>query len=473
MSSEIKDSLVLFKTRQGAEYRATLLRLTRYLVVFENYDPDTILRTSEVLNDCRILFQDRTIYSGRGVVRNQLSVGLRTICEVTLDEAAWIDIAPASEWVRNGKLGEEFSQFIQEWQKTYKVWSDYKVIIADMHSFFSELRLYLDQVELGVKAAVQREQSTLEEEACEQLSHRVIPCINILFERFEAIAQTLDEALRPAHQNYMRRHLHPLVLCAPFANRTYHKPLGYAGDYEMVNMIVRNHYEGESLYAKVVNTWFLRQPPAEAHRNRIEYLAKVLSGETLRVCRSRRPIRVFNMACGPAREVQKLISESPLSDQVRLTMLDFNEETLQYVRSTLDDLKNRHGRLLSVDYLKKSVQQILKESGSSKSADGRNSYDVVYCAGLFDYLSNPVCHRLMNLMYEWLTPGGLVVVTNVEPSNPLRNGMEHLLDWHLIYRTAPELRHLAPTKAAQDACCVRTDSTGVNLMLEVRKPDHA
>lgn len=473
MSSEIKDSLVLFKTRQGAVYRATLLRLTRYLVAFENYDPDIVLRASEVLNDCRILIQDRTVYSGRGVVRNQLGVGLKTICEVTLDEAAWIDLTPASEWVRNGRLGGEFGQFIQEWQRTYKVRSDYKVIIADMHSFLSELRLFLDQVELSVKAAVLREQSKLEEEACEQLSHRVTTCVNALFERFEAIAQELDEALRPAHQNYMRRHLHPLVLCAPFANRTYHKPLGYAGDYEMVNMIVRNRHEGESLYAKVVNTWFLRQPPAEAHRNRVDYLAKVLSEETLRACRMHRPIRIFNMACGPAREVQKLISESPLSDQLRLTMLDFNEETLQYVRSTLDDLKNRHGRLFSVEYLKKSVHQILKESGSSKAAERRNGYDVVYCAGLFDYLSNPVCHRLMNLMYEWLSPGGLLLVTNVEPSNPLRNGMEHLLDWHLIYRTAQELRHLLPTKADQDVCCVRTDSTGVNLMLEVRKPDHA
>lgn len=34
------------------------------------------------------------------------------------------------------------------------------------------------------------------------------------------------------------------MLCSPFAYRAYHKPLGYAGDYEMVNMIARDPYEG-------------------------------------------------------------------------------------------------------------------------------------------------------------------------------------------------------------------------------------
>ena len=370
-------------------------------------------------------------------------------------------------------LREQFSEFIGDWQKLYTILPEYKLIIADMQSFFFDLRLWLDQVELGVRSSSASNPEQLGQDVSEELSQTVIPCVNVLFEKFEEIARRLDDERSPSHQNYMRRHLHPLLLCAPFANRTFHKPLGYAGDYEMVNMIARNRHEGGSLFAKVVNNWFLRQPPAEAHRNRIDYLVKLLADETLRVCRSRRTARVFNMACGPAQEVQKLLCETPLSDHVKLTMLDFNEETLRYVHSTLDDLKKRHSRLMSVEYIKKSVHQILKESGHSTTLAGQNGYDLVYCAGLFDYLSNPVCQRLMNLMYDWLAPGGLLVATNVEPSNPLRNGMEHLLDWHLIYRTAAELRLLAPAKAEKDSCCLRTDSTGVNVLLEVRKPAHA
>jgi extracellular factor (EF) 3-hydroxypalmitic acid methyl ester biosynthesis protein len=78
----------------------------------------------------------------------------------------------------------------------------------------------------------------------------------------------------------------------------------------------------------------------------------------------------------------------------------------------------------------------------------------------------------MNIFYDLVAPGGLLVATNVEPSNPLRHGMEQLLDWHLIYRKEQEMRELTPSRASKDNVVIRTDSTGVNLFMEVRKPAH-
>ena len=128
---------------------------------------------------------------------------------------------------------------------------------------------------------------------------------------------------------------------------------------------------------------------------------------------------------------------------------------------------------MHIEYIKQSVHHILKEAARTVDRAAENRYDLIYCAGLFDYLSNQVCLRLMDILYARLAPGGLLVVTKVEPSNPLRNGMEHLLDWHLIYRTAAQMRALFPNGAEADACRVHADSTGVNVFLEVRKPDHA
>ncbi|HYG36415.1 MAG TPA: class I SAM-dependent methyltransferase, partial [Clostridia bacterium] len=194
-----------------------------------------------------------------------------------------------------------------------------------------------------------------------------------------------------------------------------------------------------------------------------------LETETLRCLRLSRPSRMLSMACGPSQEVQRFLSETALSDKARFTLLDFNQETLQYARSSIDAIKSQHARHTSIEYVRKSVQQVLKESSrTSQSMD--KQFDFVYCAGLFDYLSEPVCQRLMNLMYEWIAPGGLLVATNVESTNPLRHGMEHLLDWHLIYRTAADMRRLIPTQALPEEARVLSDSTGVNLFLEVRKP---
>ena len=470
-NSDIKESLVVCQTSQGLEIRASLLRLTRYLAVFELYNPSLVLRTSEVLSEFHVIAQERVIYAGRAVINNLVSTGIVTVCEAALTDSGWRDVDLTAEMLRKGKLSEQFRDFLQEWQKYYKVAPEYKIIVADIQSYLADLRLWLDQVELGIRASPSEDRLRLEQEAADDLVKPVIPCIDELFEQFETVAKGLAEELLPAHRSYMRRQLHPLVLCSPFAYRTFQKPLGYAGDYEVVNMMVRNQYEGSSLFAKVVNTWFLRQPPAQAHRNRIDFLAAALETETLRVRRQGRPARVFNVACGPAQELQRFISQSPLCDQAQFTVLDFNEETLAHVRSCIETITRQRSRPPAVQYVRKSVQQILKEGNRSVQQPG-GQYDLVYCAGLFDYLSDPICQRVMNTLYDQLAPGGLLLGTNVEPSNPLRYGMEHLLDWHLVYRTAAQLRTLAPARAPREACSVHCDPTAVNLFLAVRKPGH-
>jgi extracellular factor (EF) 3-hydroxypalmitic acid methyl ester biosynthesis protein len=295
----------------------------------------------------------------------------------------------------------------------------------------------------------------------------VIQVINTFFDKFEAIAHNLDENARPVHQAYMKRQLHSVVLCSPFAYRTFQKPLGYAGDYEMVNMMMRET-EGNSLFAKIINLWFLKQPPAEAHRNRVIYLTQKLVEETVRVSAKKRPMEAFNLGCGPAWEIQKFLTEKNICDHARFTLLDFNEETIRHVRETLQELKTKHQRSTPIQFIKKSVQQVLKEGG--RSASNPAQYDLVYCAGLFDYLSDQVCLRLMNIFYDMVRPGGLLLTTNVDVSNPLRNGMEHLLDWHLIYRTSHQARALIPDKASPEDFSVKSDITGVNIFIEVRKP---
>ncbi len=469
INSEIKDSLVSCQTGQGNELRATLVRLTRYEAVLELYDPALVLRASEVLRDFRIVLHDRAIYSGRGVTRALINTGAMTLCEVVLEEGSWADVEFSAGDLRNGKLQSQFQNFIQEWQKLYRVTPEYKVIVADMQSFFAEMRLWLDQVELNIRASPSADRLRLEAEATEELARPILPCIDVLFEKFEGVAEGLPAELLSAHRNYMRRQLHPFVLCAPFAYRTFQKPLGYAGDYEMVNMILRNGQEGASLFAKVVNAWFLRQPPAQAHRNRIARLVQVLEEEAVRARSQGRRAEVMSVGCGPAGEVQRFLSDSFVSDSAAFTLLDFNQETLEHARSVLTPLATRHGRPTPIEYVRKSVQQILKESGRTIQGPPRQ-YDLIYCAGLFDYLSDQICQRLMTIMYNWLAPGGLLIATNVEPSNPLRNGMDHLLDWHLIYRTAAQMGALVPPPASTDAAVVRSENTGLNLFLEVRKP---
>jgi extracellular factor (EF) 3-hydroxypalmitic acid methyl ester biosynthesis protein len=470
--SSVKESLVTFQTAEGLELRGLPVRVTRHAVVFELYNPGVTPRLSEVLAEFKISLQGRMIYAGRAVVRNVMDAGQNVVCEATLNEAHWMDVDLGLLSQPDGRLAGEFRKFLAEWQKLYKVLSEYKIVVADMQTFLADLQMWLEQIELGVRALPAGSRWQSEQEAANELAQVVIPPVNELFEKFEAIAEHIEDDQRPAHESYMRQHLHPLVLGAPFAHRTFYKPLGYAGDYEMVNMIARDGQEGGSLFAKVLNCWFLRQPPAVAHRNRLAYLAQCVETETLRAVRLGRKARVFDFACGPAIEVQRFLEDSPMREQVELTLADFNRETLDHVRKALDDIKERSGRKFTVQIQKKTVHQLIKE-GLKPAVSGdsaKREYDFVYCTGLFDYLPDHTCRQLMDIFYDLVMPGGLLVATNVEPSNPRRNGMAYLLDWHLIYRTAQDLRGLKPGRAPDDAMYVRSDATGVNLFLEIRKP---
>jgi len=466
---ELRDSFVVFRNSQGSEARGTLLRLTRYVAVFEVYNPYSIVQLSEVLSECRIFMADRLVYSGRAVVSSLVNTGIMLICEAELDES-WLEVDIFTPITQPGRLRKEFAEFLKEWNRVHQILPAYKVVVADLQTYFVDLRRWLEQVELGIRSSPTGDRAPMEREVIDDLRDEVLPSIDRLFLRFEEVAYGIASDLQPLHRTYVKRQLHPLVLCAPFAYRTYLKPLGYAGDYEMVNMILRDPHEGSSLFAKMLNVWLLSQPSAQAHRNRVKYLADLLDHEVRRVAADRRSARVLNLGCGPAGEIQSFLAGNEVANHAEFHLLDFNDETIEYTKTALETIRVQHQRSTRLHFEKKSVHQILKESSRRIDLPAKARYDVIYCAGLFDYLSDRVCKRVMDHYYSQLAPGGLLVSTNVDSSNPNRNSMDFILEWHLTYRDQGELAQLAPDGISPADCCVRADPTHVNVFLEVRKP---
>jgi extracellular factor (EF) 3-hydroxypalmitic acid methyl ester biosynthesis protein len=463
-----RESFLVCRNSQGNQIRATILRLTRYSVAFEVYNPYSILQTSEVLSDFQIFINTHIVYAGRATVRSLINTGIYLVAEVGLDDG-WLNADLFSPVNQRERLLVELQEFLNEWTNLQQVHQDFKIVVSDLQSLLGGFREWLEQVELGIRSAPADKRSAIEGQVISDLQPAILPQVHSLFKRFEAIAVSVPEQFQPLHQFYLRRQLHPLLLCAPFVYRTYQKPLGYAGDYEMVNMILRSPYEGSSLFAKLVNTYFLSQPPAEAHRNRIKYLTEQIVTETKRIARLGRPARIFDLGCGPAGEIQDFLIQEDISDQAEFTLLDFNEETLHYTANRLRELKKRYNRRTSVRYLPKSVSQILRDSRRADEAFISESYDLVYCAGLFDYLSDRVCRKMMEIFYDLVAPGGLLIVTNVAAHNPVRNMMEYVGAWNLIHRDARQLASLRP--ASEGEFRVTSEQTSMNIFLELRKPE--
>jgi extracellular factor (EF) 3-hydroxypalmitic acid methyl ester biosynthesis protein len=206
---------------------------------------------------------------------------------------------------------------------------------------------------------------------------------------------------------------------------------------------------------------------AEAHRNRIDILVDWLEQLANKARELGRPLRILNVGCGPAVEIQRFLQRYADPELLSFELVDFSEETLDYTRNKLMNASIARARPVSIVTTQDSVHNLLKKRTGGASGYPRE-FDAVYCAGLFDYLSDKVCKRLMEHFAARTLPGGTLLVTNVHSNNPGKYGMEHLLDWHLIYRDEAGLDALLPAMAQQRRLYV--DATGVNLFAEVQVP---
>jgi extracellular factor (EF) 3-hydroxypalmitic acid methyl ester biosynthesis protein len=458
------DPVVTFRNSQGEAARGTLTSLQRRSLVMEIYNPYSIVQVSEVLSDLVIRSGERAIYQGKAVVVSMLNTGLMAVVSVTLIDE-WSDLNLARGNVR--EVGMEAARFVQDWEQRFRVKESYQVAVSEFRAFLAETARWIDQADM-LDSLPKGDDGRLTDAVFWAMAEPLMLKGKSFLVRLEGEAASIpaDDAL--LHHSYAQAALHPLVLRAPFVYRTFAKPLGYAGDYEMVNQLLGDPRQGGSTYIQLVNATFLRAAVAQAHRNRINILVEYLGRAVALAEREERPVRILNIGCGPAVELQRLITSGADLSRLSFTLLDFSRETLDYARERIEAVMTTSGKRIDVNYFQESVHDLLKRPAQSQALEGGRSFDFIYCAGLFDYLSDKVCTRLIRYFMSRSVPGARMLLTNVHSSNPERHGMEHLLEWHLIYRDEGQMASVMAEVGAPIE--LYTDETGVNLFAETTLP---
>ena len=450
---------------QGVDLVANVLKLQRYSVVFEVYNPYSIVQSSEVLRDFRIFVDQRVIYAGKATVSNLVNTGIFLICEVILEDA-WIDVDVFGQR-QTASLSGQLNTFFDDWTRSNDIIDPVKLVVAEAENWFVGVQKWLGRIDLGLKSSPGVGREDMEMQILTELKGGVNERLYDLLIDFRKAVEGVDADSAAMHKSYVRRQLHPHLLCSPFLYRTFKKPLGYAGDYEMVNMILRNEFEGASIFAKLFNHMLLQAPPAEAHRNRIDYLVTAITEAAEKMARNGRRLRIMNLGCGPAEEVLRVIRAEEVSNVIDFVLLDFNDETIAYTKARLEEARARFGRTSNITFEKKSVHQVLKMA--SRGGFQKAEYDMVYCAGLFDYFSQKVCKKMVELFSTLVTPGGEVIVTNVADTNPVSDWMEYVMAWDLIHRSREEMEDLVPGRCSNFTKQIEVDATGVNYFLKLTR----
>lgn len=460
------DPVVSFQNAQGETVRATIVNLQRRALVMEVYNPYSIVQASEVLSELTIRIGTRCGYAGKAVVVSIANTGLTAVVSVTLIDE-WRELGVADEVggpaPPPGAVGAAAGRFVADWDERFRIRRDYQIAINETRAYLSEVARWVEQLDLS--AALPRENGRLRADVFAELAEPLILRTKRYFNDINAEAARVEEECAASHRAFAQAALHPLILRAPFVFRTYTKPLGYAGDYHMVNQILDDPRQGPSTYFQIVNAAFLQTAVAAAHRNRIDILTAFLKRTADAARAAARPFRVLNVGCGPAAEVQRFLREYDAPHWLCFELVDFSGETLEWTSHRLGAINKDLVRQVAIRFMQDSVQQLLKRRPDAEPA---GEFDVVYCAGLFDYLSDKVCARLVSHFTARMRSGGHLLLTNVHTSNPERPGMEHLLEWYLIHRDERKMQQLLPSEAQQRS--VYLDATGINVFAEACVP---
>jgi len=222
---------------------------------------------------------------------------------------------------------------------------------------------------------------------------------------------------------------HPLcsqIHSDPFTHRSFSKPRGYSGDGVLIDMVYKHNCPemdavtgvGKEIYEVTSNA-----PAAEAVRNRREYIAGLIDN----VAEENDQANVLAIACGHLRECElsHAVQQGALG---RYIALDQDPKNLAVVQK---DYADNH-----ITTRQASLRDLFNGGFNGER------FDLIYTAGMYDYLPNTIAKRLTAVLFSKLTHGGTLFFANFLPDIRDAGYMESYMAWSLLYRTENEMIEL-------------------------------
>lgn len=346
----------------------------------------------------------------------------------------------------------------------------YREHCADVLHLLRRHRAALGEVERSpVSDYIDREK--LDAELLPLCEERLLPEWREIWHAGNALAAPLmtDPAKLRAAKRYTELVLTPEFMPGPLWRRGYEKPLGYPGDFEMMNSVYAWDREGECAYGKLMHRIGL--DVAECISTRMvlmeQAIAEAVGAKSGAGESGDDPVRITSLGCGPAQEVMNYLRIKSRPRRVEFTLIDQDERALSCAYARTYPEVVRLGDEASVNCLHISFSQVMRAGPLFQKLPLQ---DLIYSVGLVDYLSARRARALVTDLYDQLAPGGLLIVGNMRDM-PHGNlwPLEFIIDWSLIYRDAKEMRDMAGgvDPAGLD---LRTDPTGRIYLLRIRKP---
>lgn len=411
-----------------------------------------------------VIFQcgDSTFYEGAAVVVRAHDRPDHVELGLALEQAS-VDLEALYRMSARRTVRERWTEARAE-QPVTAVDIRFRDWVADLHGSLERARVFLDAEEESIAAWDLASRTAVARELLDAVAPDVVARMNRAGSELRELVSSLTKEQHETYRAYCHKHLGALLSASPFLGRARSKPLGYAGDYEMMNMLYRDHAEGMSLFGKALNLYATQSPVAQANINRIEFLGRKI--EAAIAAKPGGPVRIASVGCGPAQEIQTFLATRPeLGKLLEVALIDQEERAISYCERALAPLAA--ATRAKVRVIRESVRRLLTDK---KLAQTLGECELIYSAGLFDYLNDRTFEALLGTLYGAVAVGGTLAIGNVAALNPDRFAMEYFTEWFLNHRSPADLlartRALSPEPRKLD---VDSEPLGVNLFLVVQR----
>ena len=462
---------VRFQDFQGVERTCRVRDFSRTGLSFFLEDGSLIFRIGDIV-ELHFFSVDKEVHSGAATIIHIQDECLdkKVISRIGCHFENAMDISTIIRADKVTMLKTEYRDFIQSLAVEDNLNEKFVHLTSHLHYLLSNFRKKLREEE----EKILREEEHVREDLLDTLRMLTFDVINDVTlrycDQFTRITDSFPDSKQHfIHRDYFQKTLNEFLLTSKLFNRAYTKPLGYAGDYEMMNIIYRNEFEGDDIFSQVMNRIDCEGAAAKAVRNRRSYffskLASLYNG-----LQDGSSCKVVSVACGPCVEMGDFfhyIRENPRTVTLDVIAMDQDRKALQDAEQRLLPLIHENGAV-RVQLLQDNIKSLIL--GREKETRRYSGADLIYTAGLCDYLSANAVSRLITELYRHLNPGGCLVIGNFGPYNPQRFKMEYGAEWFLIHRSEEELKDLARGLPEDVRLSVEKEPEEVNLFLNIVKP---
>lgn len=235
-------------------------------------------------------------------------------------------------------------------------------------------------------------------------------------------------------------------------------PQGGQGDYKMLENVYKNAPLSSGL-GYYLDLYGLSLPLAEAVRCRIKRLEEIVRQEI----RSRKAASVINIGCGSCRELMGLASDV-IASGAKVTCIDMDGDALAFAMERL----SLTGAEDSIEFRKYNATRMFDDE-LNMAAFGKT--DIIYSAGLFDYLPSEFLSKLLGALYRMLNDGGTLVAPFKDAARYRSQDFHWLVNWDgFRQRTETEFRCiLADAGIPMSAVTEERDETGLIIFYMITK----